>query len=527
MPLMRTSSLPVCRMPSPLPWPVISAEGENTRKYSNGSSKLAPSSKRTSRMRDRVRSLMSVGTGVFRKRSIPRLQDVSRQILIARQIAQAALDVIPIDDGAGAAAIRGIEGQAFQQPLHDGVQAARSDVLGILVHFEGHLGQTPHTGLFESQIDAFRGQQRAVLAAQRGIRFGQNAYEILHHQGFELDANRQAALQLRDQIRGLRHVKGAGCDEQDVIGFHRAVLGVDRAALDQRQKIALYAFARHIRPGGFLAARDLVDFVDENDAVLLGVLDGAYLELLLVDHLRCLLVDQQSQGIFDFQFARTGAVLAQTLEHALQLLGHLLHPRGRHDFHAQRARAHLDLDLAIVEFAFAQHFSETLPRIAVARPEIGCRPRSARQERIENALLGGIRRAMAHFRNLFFSGHFNGDVDKIAYDRVHFSTNITYFCEFSGLNLDERSLGEPRQPPRDLGLSDARGADHENVLRGDLGAQIFRHLTAPPAIAQGNGDGTFGRFLPDDVLVELLDDFTRSHLRHGRYNSSMVRLRLV
>jgi hypothetical protein len=134
---------------------------------------------------------------------------------------------------------------------------------------------------------------------------------------------------------------------------------------------------------------------------------------------------------------------------------------------------------------------------------------------------------MPHLRNFLLSGHFDGDVDKIAYDRIHFSTNIAYFGEFGRFDLDERRLGEPRQPPRDLGLSDARGADHENVLGSNFRAQILRHLASAPAIAQGNGDGTFGRFLPDDVLVQLLDDFTRSHLRHGRYNSSMVRLRLV
>src|ERR1039458_5332539 len=90
-------------------------------------------------------------------------------------------------------------------------QCSRSDVLGVLVLLEGHLGETLHPGVFEPQFDAFRGQQRGVLAAERGIRFGQYTYEILHHQRFELDANRQTALQLRDQIRRLRHVKGAGC----------------------------------------------------------------------------------------------------------------------------------------------------------------------------------------------------------------------------------------------------------------------------------------------------------------------------
>ena len=131
-------------------------------------------------------------------------------------------------------------------------------------------------------------------------------------------------------------------------------------------------------------------------------------------------------------------------------------------------------------------------------------------------------------RNLLFSGHFDGDLDKIADDRVNFAANIAHFGEFGRLDLDEGRLGEPRQPPGDLGLADAGGADHENVLRRDFGAQRFR----PPGwrrqrLRKRDGDRALGRLLADDVLVQLFDDFTRSHLRHGRYSSSMVRLRLV
>ncbi len=60
--------------PSPPPWPFTSAEGEKTRRYSNGSSKCEPSSNRTSSRRDSVRSLISVGCAtcvqrIYRDRS--------------------------------------------------------------------------------------------------------------------------------------------------------------------------------------------------------------------------------------------------------------------------------------------------------------------------------------------------------------------------------------------------------------------------------------------------------------------------
>jgi hypothetical protein len=40
-------------------------------------------------------------------------------------------------------------------------------------------------------------------------------------------------------------------------------------------------------------------------------------------------------------------------------------------------------------------------------------------------------------------------------------------------------------------------------------------LLPTPAVAQSDGDRAFGGFLAHDVLVQLFDDFTRSHLRHG------------
>jgi hypothetical protein len=47
------------------------------------------------------------------------------------------------------------------------------------------------------------------------------------------------------------------------------VLGGDRRALDQRQQIALHAFAADIGAARILPGADLVDLVEKDDAVLL------------------------------------------------------------------------------------------------------------------------------------------------------------------------------------------------------------------------------------------------------------------
>ena len=88
--------------------------------------------------------------------------------------------------------------------------------------------------------------------------------------GRQLDADRQPALQLGQQVRRLGDMEGARGDEQDVVGLHRPVLGRDRRALDQRQQVALHALAADIAAVAALAGADLVDLVEEDDAVVLG-----------------------------------------------------------------------------------------------------------------------------------------------------------------------------------------------------------------------------------------------------------------
>ena len=139
--------------------------------------------------------------------------------------------------------------------------------------------------LGERQVDAFGRQQRHVLLDQRAARLGEDAHELRLAERLELDADRKAALQLGDQIRRLRHVERAGGDEQDVIGAHHAVLGVDGGAFDDRQDVALHALAADFRAVAALAAGDLVDLVDEDDAGLLDALDRGVGDRVHVDQL--------------------------------------------------------------------------------------------------------------------------------------------------------------------------------------------------------------------------------------------------
>ena len=175
----------------------------------------------------------------------------------------------------------------------------------------------------------------------------------------------------------------------------------------------------------------------------------------------------------------------------------------------------LDLDLLVVELALAQHLAEFLPRRRVGRLHVvEAHLARRRQQHVEDALLGGVGGAVAHLARLRLAHLLDRDLDQVADDRVDVAADVADLGELGRLDLDERRVGEPREPARDLGLAHAGRPDHQDVLRRDLLAQRLGHLLPPPAVAQRDRHRALRGVLPDDVLVELGDDLGGSHVRH-------------
>ena len=89
----------------------------------------------------------------------------------------------------------------------------------------------------------------------------------------------------------------AGRDEQDVIGLHHPVLRVDRRPLDDRQDVALHAFAADVGTVAPFPPRDLVDLVEEDDARLLHALDRGAGDAVHVDQLLLLFLQQRLERL--------------------------------------------------------------------------------------------------------------------------------------------------------------------------------------------------------------------------------------
>ncbi len=254
--------------------------------------------------------------------------------------------------------LAGGEGHLVQQALEHGVQPPRADVLRALVGHLGDAGDLRHRVLGEGQLHALGGQQRGVLADERVLRLAQDAHQILAAQRLQLHADGEAALQLGDEIAGLGDVEGARGDEEHVVRLHLAVLGVDGGALDDGEDVALHALAGHVRALALaaLAAGDLVDLVDEDDAAGLGADQRVARHPVVVHQLAGLLLLEQLERLGHAHLAALGAVHARhVLEEVLQVDAHLLHAvAGEVAQERGVAVGRLHLHVLVIERAGAQ-----------------------------------------------------------------------------------------------------------------------------------------------------------------------------
>ena len=315
-------------------------------------------------------------------------------------------------------------------------------------------------------------EKRRVLLDERALRFGQDAYEILSAQRFELDANRKAPLQLRDQVRGFGDVKRAGGNEENVIRLDHAVLGVDGRAFDDGQDVALHAFAADIRPVAALAPRHLVDLVDEDDPRLLHAIDRGAGDGVHVDELLLFFLRERLQGLGYGKLALARPPLEKPRQHVLDVDVHFLDRRTGDDLERREALlAHVDLDLLVVEAAVAQLFAQLLTRalrlFADARRlfVVVRRRRQRRQEEIENALFSGLPCLLANLGDALLADHVDGKLGQVAHHRLDVSPDVADLGVLRRLDLDEGRLRELGEAARDLGLADAGRADHQDVLR--------------------------------------------------------------
>src|SRR5712691_5077089 len=432
--------------------------------------------------------------------SVMVLQDVPRDVLVPYDVALPLVDVDGVDRDLLPRETGRIERDLLQELLHDRVEPPRTDVLGAIVHPDGELGDRVHRVVRERQPHPLGGQKLHVLTDEGVAGFGQNADEIRARQGVELDSDGESALELRDEIGGLGHVERAGRDEEDMVRADDTVFRRDRRALDDRQQVALHALTGHLGAVSSLAARHLVELVDEHDP---GVLDTPHRlahDLFHVDELLRFFLNEEAARLADAHAAALRARRHDVGEHFLEIDAHLFHALARQDFdHGHRLRLRLELDDPVVQTAVTQLGAKLLacrvargvgPHLLERTAGVRLR-RPARQQKIEHAIFCQMLGTLADAGHQLVLHHLHGELGEVADHRLHVAADITDLGVFRRFHFDERRLRELGQAPRDLRLSDAGWADHDDVLRRHLVAHLRREPLPPPAVAQRNGHRTF------------------------------------
>ncbi len=414
------------------------------------------------------------------------------------------------------------------------MQPACADVFHLLVGGVGLLGDQLKRRFIERQIHLVDGQQRLILADQRVFGLRQYALVILHGERLQLDAHREATLQFRDQIGHFRDVERTRRDEQHMVSPDRPVLGLHGAALDDGQYVALHALAGHVGAMAGRLARHLVDFVDKDDAVLLGALDGLGIHRVHIDEVLFLLVDEDAARFLHLDLADLGFLGHDAAQHVVHV--HI----GAGDFVVGRDFLHLNLDQAMLQLAGSElrdHLAALFAQLRLLLDRQLGRARLVAQQhvdrigrlfrrRLNNQIgqthLGALARLDVDARLVDLLGQADGRFNQIADDRLHIAADIAHLGELGRLDLDERRIHQLGQTARDLGLAHAGGADHQDVFRRDLLLHLLGELRAAVAVPQRHSDGTLGVLLTDDIAVKLAHDFTGRQLIHASITSTRM-----
>ena len=287
-----------------------------------------------------------------------------------------------------------------------------------------------HGILRQVEVEPLGGEQRHVLRDQGPARLRQDSHEVGGLERLELDPDREASLELRDEVRRLRQVEGSRRDEQDVVRADHPVLRVDGGALDDRQDVALDSLAADVRAVRPLPAGDLVDLVDEDDARLLNARSTAARLTLSMSTSFCSSSCRRcsaASGTFIRRFRLRPWNRPGSMSFMLMSISSIDEPamisKGR-----ERLLPHRDLDHAPVEGAAAKLLPETL---AGARPGLPGGPgrlrvrrgpradrRRGRQQQVQEALLRVGLRLLADLHAPLLPDHVDRELDQVAHHRL-------------------------------------------------------------------------------------------------------------
>ena len=165
--------------------------------------------------------------------------------------------------------VRGIEGDVLDQTLHHRHQPPRADILDARIDLNRSVGDGLDRvrGEIEGNAPRFPSGRTYCLISEASVslRMRMKSSRVSALSSTRIGRRPCSSGKRSD---GLAVWEGAGGDEQDVVGLDRPVFGRDRCAFDQGQKVPLHALTGDVAAAALARERDLVDLVEEDDAMV-------------------------------------------------------------------------------------------------------------------------------------------------------------------------------------------------------------------------------------------------------------------
>ena len=266
-----------------------------------------------------------------------------------------------------------------------------------------------------------------------------------------------------------------------------AVLGVDGRALDDRQNVALHAFARNVRAAAAaFAPGNLVDLVDEDDAVFAGAAQRFALDRVHVDEFVGFLLREDPPRVGDGHALLTPAFGQEYRRASRRCRRSGLDPypscrsacwaflrlrfrsgaRRRSRVRSRRGSVRAAAPSqrwaappaarSPADSAFGSCCRRSIPSVAerVAVPRRGRRARLGLKH-VDDPLDGLALGEFGHFGAAFVADRANRGFDQVAHHRFDVAADVADFGVLRRFDFHERSADDAGQAARDLGFTDA------------------------------------------------------------------------
>ena len=327
-----------------------------------------------------------------------------------------------------------------------------------------------------------------------------------------------------------------------MVSLHRSVFCIHHASFNYRKDIPLDSLSRYVSARSHASAgSDLVDLVDEDDAVLLCIMESLVCHLIHVDELLSLLLLEDPPRIADLAFLLLGLLWHHGIKdvtdryHALVLLeliclryivyfylNDLVFKQALFELFSDLIPCHLDIRVlfALLVLLLLVFFVLLLLGLVSEIAEYISKRHSAAFVLILRPGDDGIDDYVLCKRAchlcilihplLFAEPH--GSFHKVSYHGVYVAAYITDFGKLSCFYLHERRIHKLRKSPSDLCLTYSGRSHHQDVLRRYFFPHLLGEFASPVSITKRYSDILLGLVLPDNVLVKLRYYLFRSHV---------------